>query len=384
MKVTDLCLGRFKMSSLHNAICAVSLFFGCGVAVQKPQPVTVVVQAVPKATKPKAGHTYQQESIRILKMLPVQQHQGVYDSGRLGGSNVSDLYALYIMEHGGLVPQKMKIDWNHQLTRPWARKFAITGDPMVRDTGQMLVLEYSRLDPGRMTLEQYQAEAETQARLAYDSLNWEKVGKIYFTDPKTHVINERKLILLKRLANNIHGRTLVAYAMTEILPTSGEFGREYLDFLLRNAGRRYIESLPAIHDSLTSFGPFQFTWIGLSGTAHMNSALPASLRIPSKVTLLRGNMHLRAADLFATANLAMFIRRLDEKQIALFERLVQTRAIDLAQLIATAHNKPTVAYEAGERWLDAKAVPGYQQGCPKASKQYAEKTRANYRALASL
>jgi hypothetical protein len=372
------------MSSLHNAICAVSLFFGCGVAVQKPQPVTVTIQALPKASRPKASHVYQQESIRILKLLPAQAHQGVYDAGKLGGSHVSDLYALYIMAHGGTVPQKININWNLQLTRPWARKFAITGDRMVRDTGQMLVLEYSRLDPERMTLEQYQAEAEAQARLVYTSLNWEKVGKIYFTDPKTHVMDERKVILLKRLANNIHGRTLVAYAMTEILPTSGEFGREYFDFLLRNAGRRYIESLPAIHDSLTSFGPFQFTWIGLSGTAHMNSALPASLRIPSKVTLLRGNMHLRAADLFATANLAMFIRRLNEKQVAQFERIVETHTIDMAQFIATAHNKPAVAYRAGVQWLNAKAVPGYQQGCPKASKQYADKTRLNYRALASL
>ncbi len=378
------------MSTLTNiqSLCASTLI---ALSVPAHAGNTATSQVVPKAQKAKASHAYQTRTIQILKWLPTKEHQGVYATGKLAGSKVSDLYAWYLGRSGTL-PKNIRVDWNRQLARLWTHKFTLTQNKPVLDTGTMLVLEYSRLDPERMSLGEYQAIAEKQSRIVYTSLRWEKVGIMYFANPKTKTVNIRKVALLKRVARNIRGRTLIAYAMTELFPTSGNYSQAYLDFLLRNAGRRYVESLPALHDPLTSFGPFQFTSKAVfatgsdavGGASRMNTALPAHLRIPSSVSLLRGNAHLRAAELFAISNLASFIRKLNDKQIAQFERIVETKSLDLAQFVATAHNKPTVAYAAGIRWLNAKALSSYGHRCPKASKQYAHKTSENYQALASL
>jgi hypothetical protein len=72
--------------------------------------------------------------------MPVIPHSGVYATGKLSGSTVSDLYASYL-GHTGMIPKKLSIDWNRQLTRLWARKNAISGTTAVRETGAMLVAE---------------------------------------------------------------------------------------------------------------------------------------------------------------------------------------------------------------------------------------------------
>ncbi len=375
------------MNSVLTIVACASVGLYCGVPAQ-PTGKTVVVQNVPKAHKPMAGHAYQARTIRLLRTIPDVSHTSVHGTGKLAGSSVSDLYAAYVGVTGK-VPKSVRINWNLQLKSLWAHKFRITSKTAVRDTGNMLVEEYNHLDPERMTLEQYQAIADTQSRIVYRSLNWAQVGKAYFYNGKTKSVDAQKLALLKRVTANIHGRTLVAYAMTELLPTSGSYGREYMDFLLRGGGRRYVESLPALHDKLTSFGPFQFTAQAVfdtgsgavGGASLMNRALPVGLRTPVSVTLFRGNDHLRAAELFAIANVAMFIRRLNPKHVGVFERIADSRTIELAQFIATAHNKPVVAYAAGVRWLDAKAGTTYQHGCPEVSRLYASKTEQNYRSL---
>ena len=341
-----------------------------------------VRMAAPAAKPMTASHKDQSDMLRLLRLAPVQPHGGTYSTGPLAGSNVGNLYSWYV-GHTGAMPAKLTIDWNVQLIRVWQRKFTISKTTVVRDTGKMLYAEYLRMDPGRMTLQQYQAIANREARTVCTSLNWQTVRRTYKLDA-------RRQALLTRLCASIDGKTLISYAMTELLPTAGPFGRAYLDFLLRNAGRRYVESLPALHDPLTSFGPFQFTSkavydignIGpMGGANRMGKALPSTMRIPGSVALLRGDLHFRAGTLFALHNLAALIKRLDNRHLTIFERIASSRSLDVAQFIATAHNKPEVAYKAGIKWLDANAAGSYQAKCPEISRKYAQKTEKNFRSL---
>ncbi len=363
----------------------------------RPERDTSVVMEIPKAVpfsdpsrSMKEERAAQQKTLKLLQLLPVRSHAGTYGTGKLANSNVGGLYALY-WGRKGRVPARLAVDWNDQLRLLWKQKAAIPGSArIVTDTGNMLVAEYERLEPGLMSLSDYQDIADEQAELVYRNLDWKKVCATYFTDSEKRV-DQKRCALEKRVAKLVNGHVLMSYMMAEICPTSGSYCRAYLDFLFQNAGRRYVESIPALHDSYTSFGPFQFTPKAVydlgyvptvGGVTRVNRALPGSLRVPGSVAYFRGNDHLRAAYLFAVSNFAVFIRRLDDSRLALFTRVAASHRKELAQFIATAHNKPETAYDAGAAWLRAKAGSAYRDHCPKASRRYAQKTIENYTALA--
>lgn len=372
--------------------CLVTLGLACASPQQPSKSVaTSVSMPVPAPQRARSDAKYQRQSVNMLtSFVPSKPRWGTYDTGKLAGSTVSDLYAWYL-GYKGTLPKKLTVDWSLQLHKLWAHKAAISKTSIATVTGDMLVAEYDRFDPERMSLGEYESAADAQARLMYRSLDWGQVGEMYFVT-KNGSTDTRRLALLKRVAADIRGRTLVAYAMTELLPSSGNYSGAYLDFLLRHGGRRYVESLPAIHDQLTSYGPFQFTSkavydtgsVAVGGASRVNRALPQRLRIPGSVTLFRGDQHLRAAYLFAISNLAVFIRKLDERHLATFERVASSKSLELAQFIATAHNKPAVAYSSGVKWLNAKAKPDYRASCPTVSRRYATKTFENFKALSLL
>lgn len=351
---------------------------------------STVRMQIPPATRMTASHTDQSETVRMLRTVPVVPHAGTFATGSLAGSAAGNLYAWYIGQNG-VIPRNLAVDWNRQINRVWNRKYAITKKVVAHDTGAMLVAEYERMDPQRMSLGKYQAIAGAQAKLVCDSLDWAQVSRSYFYDWKTKSLDTVRATLLKRVCALVDGRMLISYGMTELFPTAGESGRGYLEFLLRNAGRRYVESIPALHDPLTSFGFFQFTSkavydVGdggaIGGASKMSRALPKSLRLPGSVALLRGDQHFRAGKLFALHNIAVFLKRLDDRHLAAFERKARTQPSEIAQLIATAHNKPEVAYRAGLAWFNANSATSYQDGCPTASRLYAQKTHKNFLALA--
>lgn len=315
----------------------------------------------------------------------------IYETGNLAGRRAGDLYAAYMGYPEAkkpavtVIPATIKIDWHAQLSELWVRKTNRRGvTPVARQTAAELVAEYAREDVGQITLESYQEIAGNQASAICAELNWDMVGR-------TYRLNVRETALLKRVSCNMGGRVLLAYAMAELLPsTDGALNREYLDFLLRYGGRRYVESLPALHDDITSFGPVQFTQYAVydtgrerRGASRVNVALPAGseLQIPGSTMMLRENDHFRAAYLFAVSNLADGIRKLNGRQLTVFERVAGPRGVDVAQFVATAHNKPAVGMQSLRRWLDSGARGSYRDSCPRVSRLYATKTLNNYNAL---
>lgn len=316
------------------------------------------------------------------------QRKGTYPTGVLAGRPADDLYSHYLGSDGGRLPETITVDWNDRLKYLWEQKIKRSkGNAVVVRASREVRHEYRTLNPGTMRLRDYRKIASNDARRTYNSLNWDVVGRLYFTKGKK--LNQRKLKLFKAVAKSIDGRELMAYMMTELMPSmDGGFNRDFMSFLLRYGGRRYVESIPAIFDPKTSFGPYQFTEYALydvggerRGASVLNQALPASMKIPGSVIKLRGDLHIRAAYLFALDNIARLIKRLNDKQLATFERIYKRSARDLVQFIGVSHHAPGYAPKAALRWLDNGGRAAFSVSTAYRFKMYARKTSANYDAL---
>lgn len=162
--------------------------------------------------------------------------------------------------------------------------------------------------------------------------------------------NEQKINLLKKICVNIDEKCLLAYGMTELMPSSNwNLNQEILDFLLKNWWENFVMNLPAVADDYTSFWLYQFTsfavydtWNTKEWASIMNSYLPQKDKIPGSVTKLQWNDHHKAAYLFAMYNLYNLVFKADTEMIKALELLIsQKDNNDLTQLIAIMHNLPS-------------------------------------------
>lgn len=125
---------------------------------------------------------------------------------------------------------------------------------------------------------------------------------------------------LYKVTSHIEAHNLVAYGMTELFAgQNGRFNYVALDTLLRNAGENYINSIPALYDDRLSRGLYQFTSgavkrddTGILGGATIADNY-AGKTIPGSVSTLSATQAHRAAFMFATFNIAMMMRGMNEK-----------------------------------------------------------------------
>jgi hypothetical protein len=318
------------------------------------------------------------------KLVMTERHKGRFAAGALEGRKLGDLYALYLGLSTPLIPKFITVDFDNQLDVLWERKLRRSkGNRVVAETEQSIETAYHVApDVGRMSIEDYQKSLADEATRLYQTIDWNKVCSVYR-------LNAERCGVLKVAMSNVGGRSLLAYSETEILPsTEGALNRNFMDFMLRNGGRLYLESLPAVFDPYLSFGTYQFTSKALfdngkvrEGASRVNQALPKNLRIPGSVALLRGRDHVTAAYLFGIHNVALMIRKLSAREFAVFKSTGAKRSMDIAEIIATAHNKPAVAISGAKRWLDNQARAPYLTSLPRVSRLYAQKTFNNFWAL---
>ncbi len=234
-----------------------------------------------------------------------------------------------------------------------------------------------------LSLKEYIQKADRVANNIYENLDWEKYGN-------KAKLDEIKVNLLKKLSSKIGGEELLAYAFTELLPSdNGKINVKVFDLLLENAGREYIESIPAIYDKYASIGPFQMTSYALydiPGEEKRGASKVApyvkDLDFPSNVIKLRGDDNFEAAYLFAVDNISFILRKLDKSQVNKFKDLYDYSGDDLVQYIATAHHAPANARVAFKRFIDKGCKKGeFYKSCNKALTLYALKTKNNYKAI---
>ena len=311
--------------------------------------------------------------------------KGKFDMGTLTGSNMADLYGAYTGIDGVARPVE-DIDFLKCLDALWEKKREKAPGSIVKNTGVALLKEYDEKDPQRTTITDYIRKISDIAREMRKKLDWQKIASI-------KALNQAELALLYKIVNSLDGKSMVAYSMTELMPGSnGQFNIKVLDFLLRNAGERYVASIPALFDTKTSFGHYQFTEFAIfdiadvrRGASTINQAITdVNFRVPGSVSLLRGDAHHRAAFLNMINNLAFMLNDLKPEFLKRLEDIWQKKPSEIVQAIACAHNAPRYAKEALHHWLRAGANTAFERSCNHQIRVYAQKTGANFASLAMM
>ncbi len=345
-----------------------------------------------------------------LDFLNTAPHPKVYKvPATLQGRKLHGLFTGYT-GIDGVVPPEVSTDYRERLAHlvrvKLERAKEDSGDgmypqPMLR-TFKKLFEEYDPEKAKLSSLETYRASIETSLSEVRAHMD---LGKMAEIRAFKH-FGEEHVALLKKLEAMISATGLLAYSVTELMPTQGAdapVGIELYDFLLRTAGLDFLERIPAEGDDKISLGQFQFTEFALYGVAgHERGAslvqkhiLPKQFHIPGSVAQLRGADHQKAAHLFAIHNIAHAISKLSVKQVeALCADMKWIDAEDLVAFTAAAHNLPAPSYHAFEAYageylvakkhgkdLDYDLIDYIRNRSPQLAGPYAKKTGDNYQVL---
>ena len=304
-----------------------------------------------------------------------------YYTGWLAGKKLHDLYAAYT-GLSGIIPPEAVINFPQQLEQMWAKKFVrAKHNSTVENTGKKILKKYAEHEPKTESVGRYHVAVERALKDTMDHMDWDKLGHIKNLDPE-------QLKLVKSICLSVNSRHLLAYCLTELMPSAdGKLNVEVLNFLLQSAGPEYIESIPAMFDPKTSFGPYQFTEYALyeNGKERRGASIPNQAltkgKIPGSVAQLQGMDHHKAAYLFMVDNFSNLVHKLNSHEFQVLKTKWHQKQNDLVAYAATAHHGPAVAMSTAKRWLDSGANHPYMNSCGRIYALYAKKTEANFAAL---
>jgi len=327
-----------------------------------------------------------------------------YSTGRLAGRNVNNDFRLLMgnlptdpkfKDPIYIIPPRLRVNFSEQLDILWNQKIEISeGSRVVPETAGAITTEYREGPASRLSLEAYIEQID-------QSINGIKESKDFWNNV-AHIkgLNAREAELVESICRSFDGKDLMAYALTELMPSlsDGELNAGVMDFLLKNAGKEYVESIPARYDDKTSFGPYQFTDNAVyhveerRGASITNMALPSNQRIPGSVGKLRGDDHHKAAFLFAVDNIANLVKMASRiGKLDVLNQIWRSKHMELIQIIATAHHGPYAVINGiplgrgrrragiAEIWLANDAKDDFVVSARGTRySDYARKTRANF------
>lgn len=317
---------------------------------------------VPTATPPTSSSPAS-EKLSIEK-LKDQKKEAIKDHGEKGVAEIVDTRAIQGRKLGGLysditgieglVHASHKINYGELMADLWMRKLdrKNVSDATIKSAEEPIKLFLEK--PKKMTLKQFVAEADSQVTLVKRALDFGVVCKGYR-------LNGVQCEVFKSLALAVRGTDLVAYGMTEIMPTSeGDLNVKVLEILLQNAGSNYMFTIPALYDGMLSLGFYQFTSYAVNGVrnegaSRMSSYLPKTIQIPGSVIALRNGDHHRAAYLFALNNLAVLAKQTNKKEFNALQKALKQKPGEIVTFMATAHHAPGLAIRSAKNWLSSGA-----------------------------
>lgn len=324
------------------------------------------------------GCKNQQAEVNTSESIPTF----ICPSGYLEGRTCSNLYATYLnVTPGTVIKDSVEIDPKQTLERMWEKKMKKSPSPVVDETGKILLDEY---DAGKQTtFKKYTNHITTVVHSVQSDIDWDILQRKL--DMK-----DREMAIAKKIALSFDGKDMAAYILTELMPSAeGKFNRAVLDIMLQTGGQEYVESIPAMGDKKTSFGPYQFTEFALfhigkqmRGASVVNAAVEeGENKIPGSVAKLRGDDHHRAAYMFAVYNICVLVKSLNKKQLSTLENKWKANRDDLFIYCATAHHLPRIARRAARNWLANGAKKPFENSCGVRILEYAQKTRANLKVV---
>lgn len=323
-------------------------------------------------------------SAKVVVMKSSIHKLKTYATGKLEGKKFAknSLYARYLgIQDTSRLGKYLKIDFQKNFEKMWECKSNKCSSAVVDEVGSILVKEYfKQFTP--VTCKQYCNHITKVVNTLESATDWKTIQKDF-------KFSKSDIALVKAMAASFDGRDMAAYILTELMSSNnGTLNVTLLDFLLINAGREYVEGIPALGDKKSSFGPYQFTSFAVFQTKEMvrgasliNHAIRKDQKIPGSVNRLRGDDHHRAAFLFVICNLCTLVKNLTPKQKKTLSREWVKNKDDIFLYCATAHHHPASALEAARYWIDNQAKQSFENSCNAMIREYAVKTRNNLKAL---
>ena len=333
---------------------------------------------------------------------------GSYDSGNLAGRNVGEPFRMLLGNLPAdpkfediiyIIPPRIEVNFSERLDALWEYKKKISANSrVVPEVAEAITSEYKENSAFGFSIQMYVEKIDQLiAGIKNAEGFWGKVAEI-------KGLNKEEAELVESICRSFDGKDLMAYALTELMPSSdGELNKGVMDFLLNNAGREYVEAIPALGDDKTSFGPYQLTEYAVydaerqRGASIVNRALPKDLRIPGSVSKLRNDDHHKAAYLFAVDNIANLVNMASRiNKLDVLNKVWRQKHLEIVQIIATAHHGPSAVIsgipqrrgrrKAGiaEMWLQNDARSDFTVSTYGNYSTYARKTKANFEALGSV
>lgn len=319
-----------------------------------------------------------------------EKRKTVSFSESMTSRKVGGLFKDYLGIDSDTIPEYAEVDYFNQMLKLWDRKVnrENTTEATKDNAGKVLQTYYENKELSN--LKGFQKDIANSIRLVNKNLDKEKLGNHF-------KFNEKENKILEDMSNLISSENLLAYGMTELMPSiqDGKFNKEVLSFLLENAGKNYILSIPALHDKYLSFGLYQFTSFAVKsdaeskeGASIINEFLKEEHQIPGSVSKLIGDDHHKAAYLFSIYNLARVIKQGKGESFDKFLSLKSEKEKKeiISIYIATAHHLPAPSRRAFIKWLNSndpnvKEYINILNKDNEALKQYAIKTSNNLSAL---
>jgi hypothetical protein len=306
----------------------------------------------------------------------------IVDLRPLRGMKLGNLNAWYV-GIDGKAPKFEAINFVDNLEELWERKLDIANvTPATKKSFQVIVDRYKDGDRGLTTLPRFVDDVDYEVKMAHQAID-------YPAFCKAREIPVGGCELLRDMAGEITGRDLVAYGMTELLPSQkGKVNVRLMRVILASAGSEYLNSLPALGDPLLSSGFYQFTSYAVrhdtktvEGASKISLFADEPYKIPGSVVHLKGNDHHRAAFYFAVYNIATWIRHSSPEQKRTMRKIFPKNMGEVAQFMAVAHHLPRPAMQKAKAWVDGGGRKSLISYLGPKLKLYAKKTKSNRAAL---
>lgn len=334
------------------------------------------------------------------------------DMGDLAGKKFSALYASYLgIPDGSTVPETLQIDFKANLAALWREKFGFDAPNRtpeqervfregflarhhdLMDLAEQLFSSYAPHEADTMSLDSYIGEISGVIK---DSLRVFLDAMYKLRDNSS--FQEPRRLLIEKMANRINAKTLLSCSLTELMPSAdGETNTLVFDFLLRNAGVRFIDRIPSVHDMLPSFGPYQITpaLFGPDGAGtlaeQMETQLPRGF-MPESVQEVSGTKHHRVAYIVAMEHIVQFAGGLNTQETTHAQEVFNHTDLKLLHkemtvFVAAAHHLPSAAYTALAHFVQRSRIASaderplarlveHMEKC--GLHQYTDKALANY------
>jgi len=327
---------------------------------------------------------------RPVRFLELKENKREYDTRAIAGRPFGYPISAYFGTKDRIGPVTL-VDFRYRLAQLWKEKMtrlrvSEKERPALAHAIDDIVMGYDPDKAMTMSAGAYYLELTDSIKEVRAEVDWDKIHRAFrFSGPQN--------ALFRSFAQHIDAKTLLAFNLSEIMPSQGNLTFKVFDTLLKTGGYEFISRIPSGGDDEMSFGPGQITAKIFQeeknkrgSVAKMAGMLKRPDMITKDIAQVRNRQHHMASYLDALFNIGLLVQKLklsDEQMSALAREPIGD---DVRMFISGAHNRPADAIDSFERFAKAyvaarkhggQARPRFITFCTQRIAPYVGRTLAN-------